>query len=92
MCQGLTLSYGVEPVELVDEPNNWRDYAQTWLQEHQIPGAFALLAAGPSTQNPYANYRIEFLKVGESKTDTSIGDFASERFSSSLTQSDAVVP
>jgi len=91
VCQGLAFSYGVEPVELIEEPNNWRDYAQTWLQEHQIPGAFALLAAGPSTQNPYANYRIEFLKVGESKTDTSIGDFASERIASPLTQSDAVV-
>lgn len=92
VCQGLTFSYGVEPVELVDDPKNWRDYAQTWLQEHQISGAFALLAAGPSTQNPDANYRIEFLKVGEPKTDTSIGDFASERFFSPLTQSDAVVP
>ena len=92
VCQGLAFSCGVEPVQLADDPKNWRDYAQTWLQEHQISGAFALLAAGPSTQNPDANYRIEFLKVGEPKTDTSIGDFASERFFSPLTQSDAVVP
>jgi pyruvate kinase len=65
VCQGLAFSYGVEPVQLVEDPTNWRDFAQTWLQEHQVSGPVALLVAGPSTRNPEANYRLEFLKVGE---------------------------
>src|SRR5215472_5975129 len=64
VCQGLVFSYGVEPVQLVDDPNNWRDFARTWLQAHQIPGHAALLVAGPSTLNPEDNYRLEFLRVG----------------------------
>ena len=64
VCQGLVFSYGVEPVQLVEDPNNWRDFARTWLQGHQIPGHVALLVAGPSTLNPEDNYRLEFLHLG----------------------------
>ena len=56
---------GVEPIQLSEDPRNWRDFARSWLAEHQVPGSVALLVAGPSTRNPEANYRLEFLKVGE---------------------------
>jgi len=62
VCEGLTFSYGVEPVRLVEDPTSWRDYAQLWLQEHEVSGSIALLVAGPSRPNPDANYRLEFLK------------------------------
>jgi len=65
VCQGLAFSYGVEPVQMLEDPKNWRDFVQAWLQEHQIPGHVALLVAGPSKRNPEANYRLEFLKFGE---------------------------
>ena len=65
VCQELVFSGGVEPVQLVEDPKNWRDFAQTWLREHQVPAPVALLVAGPSTRNPEANYRLEFLEVGE---------------------------
>ena len=65
VCQGLAFSYGVHPVQVVEEPENWRDFARTWLREHQLPGAVAMLVAGPSTRNPDANHRIEFLRVGD---------------------------
>jgi pyruvate kinase len=65
VCQGLAFSYGVQPLELVEDPKNWRDFARRWLQEHQVSGSMALLVAGPSTRNPDANYRLEFLKVGD---------------------------
>jgi pyruvate kinase len=68
VCQELAFSYGVEPVQLAEDPEDWRDFAETWLQEHQIPGPIALLVAGPSARNPKANYRLEFLKVGEFTT------------------------
>src|SRR5215469_11263678 len=67
VCQGLAFSYGVEPVQLLEDPKNWRDFAKIWLEEHQIPGQVALLVAGPSSRNPEENYRLEFLKFGEFK-------------------------
>jgi len=68
VCQGLVFSYGVEPVQLVEDPNNWSDFARTWLQGHQIPGQVALLVGGPSRRNPEDNYRLEFLRIGGSTT------------------------
>jgi hypothetical protein len=81
----------VEAVQLVDDPGNWRDFARTWLEEHQVPGAIALLVAGPSTRNPEADYRLEFLKVGEFGNDGSIGNLVPRRSASLLTRTDAVV-
>ena len=63
-CQGLVFSYGVWPIEVVEEPSDWRDFATRWLREHEVPGDVAMLVAGPSLRNPDANHRIEFLFVG----------------------------
>jgi pyruvate kinase len=71
VCQGLVFSYGVHAVQLAEEPENWRGYARQWLHEHQVPGAIAMLVAGPSTRNPDANHRIEFLRVGSSPSASS---------------------
>jgi pyruvate kinase len=65
VCQGLVFSYGVHAVQLSEDPDNWRDFARHWLDEHQVPGAVAMLVAGPSTRNRDANHRLEFLRVGE---------------------------
>jgi pyruvate kinase len=65
VCQGLTFSCGVHPVQLTEDPANWREYAKDWLHQHQIPGSVAMLVAGPSTRHPDANHRIEFLRIGE---------------------------
>lgn len=63
--QGLMFSYGVQPIQLAEDPKNWRNFAQTWLREQQVSGKMAILVAGPSSKIPDANYRIEFLRVGE---------------------------
>jgi pyruvate kinase len=65
VCQGLAFSYGVQAVHLAEEPENWRDLARIWLREHQVAGAVAMLVAGPSTRNPDASHRIEFLRIGD---------------------------
>ena len=65
VCQGLAFSYGVEPVQMLEDPKNWRDFVQARLQEDQIPGQVALLVAGPSTRSPEGNYRLEFLNFEE---------------------------
>jgi pyruvate kinase len=54
----------VHPVKLAEDPESWRDFARDWLREHHLPGNVAMLVAGPSTKNPDANHRLEFLRVG----------------------------
>jgi len=65
VCQGLAFSYGVVPLQLAEDPEDWRVFAARWLREHQLPGAVAVLVAGPSSRNPDANHRLEFLPVGD---------------------------
>ena len=64
VCQGLVFSYGVHPVSLTEDPENWRDFAARWLREHEVQGDVAMLVAGPSSRHPDANCRLEFLRVG----------------------------
>ena len=91
VCQGLAFSYGVEPTELLEDPKNWRDFAQTWLREHRVPGQVALLVAGPSTRNHEANYRLEFLRVGETTPGMTARDLVSRRSSLPFTEGEALV-
>jgi pyruvate kinase len=65
VCQGLTFSFGVHPVDVADEPENWREYARRWLREQQVPGFSAMLVAGPSHRHPESNHRIEFMRLGD---------------------------
>jgi pyruvate kinase len=65
VCQALVFSYGVHPVRLAEDPDNWRDFAEGWLRDHGLPGPIAMLVAGPSPRNPDANYRVEFLRIGD---------------------------
>jgi pyruvate kinase len=62
VCRGLLFSYGVHPVEA--DPEQWRDFARSWMREHEVRGRFAILVAGPSARNPEADHRIEFLRIG----------------------------
>jgi pyruvate kinase len=68
VCQGLAFSYGVHAVHLAEDPEDWSSFARQWLREHRLPGSIAVLVAGPSTRNPEANYRLEFLQAGESRS------------------------
>ncbi|MES2920014.1 MAG: pyruvate kinase [Verrucomicrobiota bacterium] len=68
VCQGLAFSYGVHPVQIDGDPENWRDFAHDWLEENQLLGAVAMLVAGPSSRNPGANHRLEFLRVGNHRS------------------------
>lgn len=65
VCQGLAFSYGVHAARLDGDPDSWRDFTRDWLRAHDLPGDVAMLVAGPSTRHPDANYRLEFLRVGE---------------------------
>ncbi len=70
VCQGLAFSYGTYPIQLANDPENWSDFARQWLREYQVPGAVAMLVAGPSTRHPEANHRIEFLRVAKQQAES----------------------
>jgi pyruvate kinase len=65
VCQGLAFSYGVQAVDLVQEPDDWRGWARDWLITQQMSGPVAMLVTGPSAPHPDANHRLEFLRVDE---------------------------
>jgi len=65
VCQGLTFSYGVHPLQLTSDPANWNEFAIEWLREHNLSGSVAMLVTGPSTLNPDANYRLEFIRISK---------------------------
>ncbi len=65
VCQGLAFSYGVHSECCVEDPENWRNFADRWVREHELQGITAMLVAGPSERNPDANYRVEFLRLGQ---------------------------
>jgi pyruvate kinase len=62
-CQSLAFSYGVHPVDLVEEPDDWRQWAVQWLSEHGVAAKRVMLVAGPSARNPNANHRIELMRL-----------------------------
>lgn len=76
VCQGLAFSYGVLTIQLSEDPPIWRDFARTWLRGHQVPGNVAILVAGPSSSNPSANHRVEFLPVGDQSASPRSGEKA----------------
>ena len=53
----------MQPIDVAAEPDDWRDFAQRWLDEQQLRGDIAILVAGPSERNPDASHRIEFLRL-----------------------------
>jgi pyruvate kinase len=62
-CQGLAFSYGVHPVDLAEEPSDWREFAADWLPEHGLIAERVMLVAGPSRRNPNANHRLELMRL-----------------------------
>jgi pyruvate kinase len=59
--QGLAFSYGVHPVDLAEEPVDWREYTRGLLLELGLHCQQVLLVTGPSTRHPEANQRLELM-------------------------------
>jgi pyruvate kinase len=68
VCQKLAFSYGVHPVDLAEEPDDWRQWIARWLRENGIAAQRVMLVAGPSARNPNANYRIELMRLDSHDT------------------------
>ena len=61
-CQHLAFSYGVHPVDVAGEPEDWRQFTFAWAEEHNIEARRVLLVAGPSPRSPDASHRIELMR------------------------------
>src|SRR5213082_3851187 len=46
VCQKLAFSYGVHPVDLAEEPDDWREWIARWLNENGITAQRVMLVAG----------------------------------------------
>jgi pyruvate kinase len=64
VSQGLAFSYGVHTETLDSQPEDWSSLPIPWLRDHDLDGRLAMLVTGASPQNPNANYKLEFLRVG----------------------------
>lgn len=64
-CQGLLFSYGVYPVHEPDHPENWKQWAQTFLQDKGVEGKLVVLTEGPSARHPERNNRMEIINLDE---------------------------
>jgi pyruvate kinase len=67
-CQNLAFSYGVYPIDLAEEPDDWREWIVRWVRENGIAAERVMLVAGPSPRNPKANYRIELMRLDAENT------------------------
>lgn len=63
VCQELCFSYGVHPVDLPEEPEDWRKFSEGWLDQHGVRVSRVMMVAGPSPRNPLANHRLEFIRL-----------------------------
>ena len=72
VCQNLAFSFGVHPIELAEEPDNWREWIARWLRQNGITGERVMLVAGPSPRNPKANYRIELMRLNTENMSTAV--------------------
>src|SRR5215469_4207500 len=67
-CQNLAFSYGVYPIDLAEEPDDWREWVGHWVRENGIAAERVMLVAGPSPRSPKANYRIELMRLDAEKS------------------------
>ena len=63
VCQALGFSYGVYPVDLATEPDDWKEFAAGRAAVLGLDVKRLLLVAGPSRRNPHANHRIELMQL-----------------------------
>jgi pyruvate kinase len=62
-CQRLLFSFGVHPVRVEREPDDWRAFAARWLAEQGLAGGRVVLVEGPSPEHAEASHRLEVMEI-----------------------------
>ena len=63
LCQQLQFYYGVYPICLAQDPDDWRAFAQEFLRKHNLKGEVVIVTQGPSAKRPQANYAMEVVDL-----------------------------
>jgi pyruvate kinase len=58
-CQALQFSYGILPVKVDEELEDWQEFTRQWLCRCGPREGLAVLTQGPSEARPEASYRME---------------------------------
>ncbi len=62
-AQALRFSYGVEPVLLDKEPDEWTRFSREWLAKKGFRSGMALLVQGPSPSHPEQPHRLDMIAL-----------------------------
>lgn len=62
-CQALQFSYGVNPVEVAADTADWTPFLREWMRSQGVVEGLAVLAQGPSEENPCGNHRMEIVDL-----------------------------
>lgn len=62
-CQALQFSYGVFPIKVEHDLDEWTPFLRTWFRDQLVTEGIALLAQGPSPEHPCSNHRLEFIDL-----------------------------
>ncbi len=65
ICQRLQFSYGVDPVQVADFPDNWKVFARDLMKSCGLEGNLVVLTEGPSPRHPDTSNRIELMELGK---------------------------
>jgi pyruvate kinase len=68
-CQNLMFSYGVFPVHVEEEFQDWVPFTREWLKQQNRTAGLAVLSQGPSPEHPEASHRMEILDLNVIKTE-----------------------
>lgn len=62
-CQGLQFSYGVYPVKVDCDQQEWTPFIREWFHQRHLSNGLAILAEGPSEAFPCNNHRMEIVDL-----------------------------
>ena len=62
-CRQLQFSSGIYPMHESQTPENWKEYARAWVDDHGLDGNLVFVTEGPSSRHPAANHRMEIVDL-----------------------------
>jgi pyruvate kinase len=63
VCQALQFSYGVQPIKVEKDLQDWGPFTCRWLHEQGFESGLAILTQGPSPENPGASYNLQIAEL-----------------------------
>ncbi|MES9971781.1 MAG: pyruvate kinase [Candidatus Thiodiazotropha sp.] len=58
-CQALQFSYGVQPIKVENDLQDWGPFICNWLHQRGFETGLAILTQGPSRENPGASHNLQ---------------------------------